>query len=769
MDRSGEHPLSRWRRVALAGFLLGAGCHGQPAPQPARIDAGPPRVENLHAFARLYGVVRWFHPSDSAAAIDWDRFAIEGVRRMIDAPDARTRRASLMELFQPIAPTVHIVGVTESFPDEPALHPSSAVNLDLVSWEHKGYGDTAVTSVYSSKRRHRARTIPVAGFPYGALWQELDATPYRGARVRLRGKLRTASPGRGQLWMRVDRGDATAFTDNMSDRPVVSRTWESAEIIATVDPDATRIVFGTVMSGTGTVWYDDLELAVQDSGGSWSQLSIKDPGFESTSPLANWRPGLARPSADTLDGWKVSVDPDRPASGSVSLRVEPLMHVVDDELFADAPQPGESIDVDLGDGLYARVPIVLYSKDGQSIGDDPTVARRSQAGEPTPVQAGFDAVAAVADVVVAWNVLEHFWPYWDVVSVDWVAELDTALRDALDDRTLDDHVTTLQRLSAAAPDGHARVACPGRARQARPPFAVDVVDGQVVITATADPVVRRGDVIVAVDGRPAGELVSEGEALASGSPQFRRVRARVQFASGPNGSRSILRIRRAGIEQAVTVTRNEKTLQESSLPSITRLDDGIYYVDLIRASMPDIAAVMARLAAAPGVVFDVRGHPNGNHRVLSHLLTRPDDASTWLATPHVIRPDHQPSSVPSWDTEGWELPVLQPHISGRVAFLVAPETASYGESMMGLVEHYHLGEIVGSATAGANGNIAQIAEPTGCSSVFTGLRVTKLDGGRFHLIGIQPTIPAVRTIDGIVAGRDEVLQKALAYVRTGSK
>lgn len=38
--------------------------------------------------------------------------------------------------------------------------------------------------------------------------------------------------------------------------------------------------------------------------------------------------------------------------------------------------------------------------------------------------------------------------------------------------------------------------------------------------------------------------------------------------------------------------------------------------------MADIDAVMARLAAAPGVVFDVRGHPNGNHRILSHLLTR---------------------------------------------------------------------------------------------------------------------------------------------------
>jgi hypothetical protein len=84
---------------------------------------------------------------------------------------------------------------------------------------------------------------------------------------------------------------------------------------------------------------------------------------------------------------------------------------------------------------------------------------------------------------------------------------------------------------------------------------------------------------------------------------------------------------------------------------------------------------------------------------------------------------------------------------------------------MGFVEHNHLGEIVGSATAGTNGNIAQIAEPTGCFSVFSGLRVTKHDGSRFHLIGVQSTIPVSRTVAGVTAGRDEVLERALAYIR----
>jgi hypothetical protein len=48
--------------------------------EPARPLAGRGR-ENLEAFARLLGYVRHFHPSDEAAATDWDTFAISGVRR----------------------------------------------------------------------------------------------------------------------------------------------------------------------------------------------------------------------------------------------------------------------------------------------------------------------------------------------------------------------------------------------------------------------------------------------------------------------------------------------------------------------------------------------------------------------------------------------------------------------------------------------------------------------------------------------------------------
>lgn len=763
-------PVTMLRGAAAVAVLAVMGCSGTP-PQHEQTTAAATslQVANLHAFARLYGVLRWFHPSDAAATVDWDRFAAEGVRRVIVARDARMLHTALVDLISPFAPTVRITsGVAAKTSPIIATRPAGD-GLELVAWEHKGYGDSTLVSDYASKRRHRPRIAAVPGMPQAALWQGIDATPLRGVRVRLRARLRTANHGRGRIWLRVDRGDQPGFSDTMANHPVVGPNWQLAEIVGKVDPDATRIAFGSIMTGGGTVWYDDFELAAEDSLEHWKVVEIKDPDFEADDIFSSWGVGTGSASDASLEGWTVRLDHVLPAGSISSLRVEPATKVISEELFAEEPAPGETIDVELGSGLHAQVPISLYSRNGHTIGDDP-----ARAVEPWPSNAissdtEFDRYSAIADVVVVWNVLQHFWPYWDLVPADWMTELDRALADSLDDHNMNDHLRTLRRLSAIAADGHATTTCPGVVARAKPPFLVDVVEGQVVVTAAADPVIAPGDVVVSIDGRPATAQLADDEALISGSPQWRLARARQQFAMGPPGSSFALRIRRGVEEFDRTFVRGKVSIHEFSHHVIEHLNDNIYYIDLERAELSDITAIMKELTSARGVIFDLRGYPNSNHQVLSHLLEKPVLIAEGMAIPHVIRPDHTRSSVMTWETSDGELPVLEPHIRGRVAFLTGPNAISYAETMMATVDRYHLGEIVGSATAGTNGNMAEISEPTGCRTRFTGLRATRPDGSRFHLVGIRPTIPQSRTIAGIRAGKDEVLERALAYVRTGAR
>jgi C-terminal processing protease CtpA/Prc len=84
---------------------------------------------------------------------------------------------------------------------------------------------------------------------------------------------------------------------------------------------------------------------------------------------------------------------------------------------------------------------------------------------------------------------------------------------------------------------------------------------------------------------------------------------------------------------------------------------------------------------------------------------------------------------------------------------------------MGIVEAYKLGEIIGESTAGTNGNVNPFQLPGGYNVTWTGMKVIKHDGTRHHGIGIKPTIPMRPTQAGIAAGRDELLERALAELK----
>ena len=65
-------------------------------------------IENVKAFSKVYGYVRYFYPGDEAASIDWDNFAVFGVNSVININSTDSLKAKLNELFLPIAPSIII-------------------------------------------------------------------------------------------------------------------------------------------------------------------------------------------------------------------------------------------------------------------------------------------------------------------------------------------------------------------------------------------------------------------------------------------------------------------------------------------------------------------------------------------------------------------------------------------------------------------------------------------------------------------------------------
>src|SRR5262249_17306808 len=91
---------------------------------------------NLNAFARLYGLVRFFHPSDEAAAADWNALALAGVQRVETARSSNELAASLRLVFGPVAPSLDIYVTSRPAGRELPTRPAEAVSA--IRWHHVG-------------------------------------------------------------------------------------------------------------------------------------------------------------------------------------------------------------------------------------------------------------------------------------------------------------------------------------------------------------------------------------------------------------------------------------------------------------------------------------------------------------------------------------------------------------------------------------------------------------------------------------------------------
>ena len=139
---------------------------------------------------------------------------------------------------------------------------------------------------------------------------------------------------------------------------------------------------------------------------------------------------------------------------------------------------GAHVDVDLGSGVRARVPLALTAAQAATR-IDPAFEARVQ----RPIVSGRgDLDTAVADVVVAWNVYRHFYPYLREVAADAKVEWDDTLRVHLG-RMLDSKAATrhdvLAGLVADARDGHGRVSDNEVDARGQLPVFLQDVEGQI--------------------------------------------------------------------------------------------------------------------------------------------------------------------------------------------------------------------------------------------------------------------------------------------------
>ena len=236
----------------------------------------------------------------------------------------------------------------------------------------------------------------------------------------------------------------------------------------------------------------------------------------------------------------------------------------------------------------------------------------------------------------------------------------------------------------------------------------------------------------------------------------------VSMTRGACGEVSVSVIRE-GQELKLAVSRSivpENDLTHD-LPGATfrLLSAQVAYLKLSSVKAADAARYVKSAAGTKGLVIDIRNYPSEFVVMsLGALLVDRKRPFAWftqavLAMPGAFR----------W-TRPFALAPEEPHYGGKLAILVDETSQSNAEYTAMAFRSAPNAVVVGSTTAGADGNVSPFWLPGGQRSAISGIGVFYPDKSPTQRVGIIPDIEARPTTAGILAGRDEVLEAALRHI-----
>lgn len=440
----------------------------------------------------------------------------------------------------------------------------------------------------------------------------------------------------------------------------------------------------------------------------------------------------------------------------------------EEKLFDPYPKVDEAIYKEISPGVIVKIPLVLFIRDGKTIGTTEESLTNFQKLKTKLTQVSLETSESehvrLAGIIITWNMFQHFYPYFHLTDTNWDEQLEQALRKTTDDKNKKDYIQSLSSLLVHTEDAHAELSHQKYSpRDEKLPFVVDFIEGEIVVTAAEEESgLLPGDIIVSMNQRKALEIFEDFKKDIVGSPQFKNFVASYYFTYGNQVKIEINRDKEkfiAEVDGKAGINIDEFHRKED----FKELDKGIYYVNLLseHASLI-IGENSEKLAQAKGVIFDLRGYPDLDlmHQVIGHLIEEPVTGPIYKV-PQFIYPDREKVTYFEWIE-----PILPnpPQFSGKIVFLTYSGAISRPEYFLSFIKDNKLGDIVGQPTAGATGYAQAFAIPGNIIIYFTGLEVLSKNRVPIHISGIEPTVEIERTIAGVREGVDEYIEKAIEFI-----
>jgi C-terminal processing protease CtpA/Prc len=383
----------------------------------------------------------------------------------------------------------------------------------------------------------------------------------------------------------------------------------------------------------------------------------------------------------------------------------------------------------------------------------------------------------IAGLMKMWSVTSCFNLHLDLADTDWETVLTEWIPRVESAETVADYYDVLKQITAPLNDSHVSVTTENFSDSS---FAIPVklsrIENTVVIDKiiqqpeSVDPPIQIGDEVTAIDGKSINDILDYWSTRLSASSKAAFFRSALTVAvRGKQDEPTTLTIIQNGQPRDVMMKKSVSRMawyQDSNDPSyIRKISDDITYINacnIIRGT--DLDPVFKDLESAKGLIVDMRGYPQSN--LQSEFVPRLTDKpviSTLFEIPILRSPQINFGRIEqshyTWPPVG-NHPFLKP-----VVVLINEMAVSASEDVCIYMRNLDHVTFVGSRTTGANGNVAAIRLPGGGTFRFTGMRVRFPDGSPFQNIGITPDVLAKPTLQGIRAGKDEVLETGIEVLK----
>jgi len=643
---------------------------------------------------------------------------------------------------------------------------------------------------------------------------------YAGKKIKLTGYIKTENVTNGYagLWMRID--PSVSF-DNMNTRGIKGTTdWEKYEIELNLKSSkAKRIVVGGLLTGEGKMWIDNLEVTIDGKplakttlkeltavekdkefvdASKIDSIELTDQNIENLTILAqiwgflkyyhpniakaeyNWDFELFRIMPKIIDA-KNTIERDKYLTnwiaqlGEFKIEEQPKKEKADVIIKADLEWINNS---NLSSELVTALSNVknanrtdenYYIKINKDI-KNPDFNKEASYSEMKYPDVGFRLLSLYR----YWNIIQYYFPYKNLIEEDWKVVLSEFIPKFINVENETEYQLVVLKLIARVHDTHAGF-WDGKLFKYwgvnKSAISLTFIENKAIVSDYFDTGLAKetgleiGDEITKINGKLVSEIIKDQLKYtpASNYPtQLRNISGKLLRTND-----SILIIEYISDDKLYTETIKTYIYSEfydyynSKKDTCFKLineEIAYLYLGSIKSSyFPDI---FDRIENTKGLIIDLRCYPSDFVVFSLGKYLMPKKTAFVKFTKTSIKNPGQFTFTENVEVGSKN----KKYYKGKVVILVNETTQSQAEYTTMAMRVAPKATVIGSTTAGADGNVSFFYLPGDIKTAISGIGVYYPDGTGTQRVGIIPDIELKPTVEGIKSNRDELLERAIELI-----